>query len=103
MNYDKLSIGELKEVIARAEHAIVEKRDRDIKLLRTEIAEMIKSRGFEINEIFPGVTMTKIKSKIAPVYRDPNNHENTWGGRGRKPKWVVALIESGYNLEDARI
>jgi DNA-binding protein H-NS len=28
---------------------------------------------------------------------------DTWTGRGRKPKWVEALLESGKTLEDIEI
>lgn len=37
-----------------------------------------------------------------PKYRD--EHGNEWsGGRGRKPAWVLQVIEAGGNIEDYRI
>ena len=39
---------------------------------------------------------------VPPKYKNPNNHEQTWSGRGRTPLWVQALKDAG-NLESATI
>jgi DNA-binding protein H-NS len=39
------------------------------------------------------------KKSVAPKYADPANLENTWTGRGRKPKWLVKALESGCTVE----
>lgn len=103
MEYDKLSIGELQEVIARAEHAIVERREQDLEALRKEVVRLINGRGFEVEDVFSRLAKVKPKNKVTPIYRDPGNPSNTWTGRGRKPKWVVALIEAGATLESLKI
>ena len=40
--------------------------------------------------------------KVDPKYRNPANKQETWTGRGRQPKWVVALLKAGKKLEDVR-
>lgn len=40
------------------------------------------------------------KRIVQPKYADPNNPEQTWSGRGRKPAWVQELLDSGAKLED---
>jgi len=48
----------------------------------------------------------KAKTKRGPVaakYRDPTDATNTWTGRGRKPKWVEAFLNSGGQLEQITI
>ena len=40
--------------------------------------------------------------KVAPKYRNPANHEQTWTGRGVAPTWVQALKAAG-NLDSALI
>jgi DNA-binding protein H-NS len=39
--------------------------------------------------------------KVAPKYRDDAG--NTWSGRGKQPKWVVAALASGRSLESLLI
>ena len=42
------------------------------------------------------------RGKAEPQYQD--EHGNTWsGGRGRRPAWVLDIIEAGGNIEDYRI
>jgi len=38
-------------------------------------------------------------SKVAPKYKDPASG-STWSGRGLKPKWLTAAIESGKTVEE---
>jgi DNA-binding protein H-NS len=37
--------------------------------------------------------------KVAAKYRDPVSGQ-TWTGRGLKPKWLAAALESGKQLSD---
>ena len=38
--------------------------------------------------------------KVFPKYRNPNNHEQTWAGRGKQPRWLTAQLLSGKKLTD---
>jgi DNA-binding protein H-NS len=44
----------------------------------------------------------KAGSKVRPKYRDPASG-STWSGRGLKPKWLSAALESGKSLQDFAI
>jgi DNA-binding protein H-NS len=37
--------------------------------------------------------------KVAPKYRNPATGD-TWSGRGLKPKWLVAALDSGRSLSE---
>lgn len=41
--------------------------------------------------------------KLSPTHRNPNNHAETWTGRGRKPRWLVAALDAGSTVEQCRI
>ena len=36
--------------------------------------------------------------KVPPKYRGPSGE--TWAGRGARPRWLVAAIKGGKNLDD---
>ena len=38
--------------------------------------------------------------KVLPRYRNPKNPEETWAGRGKRPRWLTAQLRSGKNLTD---
>jgi DNA-binding protein H-NS len=42
-------------------------------------------------------------SRVAPKYRNPENHYQTWSGRGRTPMWIKRLQKQGKNVEELRI
>src|SRR5918992_6230767 len=37
--------------------------------------------------------------KLPPRYRNPKNRKETWAGRGNRPRWLVAALKGGKNLE----
>ena len=41
--------------------------------------------------------------KVIPKYRNPKNPNETWAGRGKQPRWLVAQLRSGKKLEDFQI
>ena len=41
--------------------------------------------------------------KVLPKYRNPVAPEETWSGRGKQPRWLVAALQSGRRLEEFRI
>jgi DNA-binding protein H-NS len=40
---------------------------------------------------------------VQPKYRNPADPSETWAGRGKKPRWVVAALKKGKRLEDLKI
>jgi DNA-binding protein H-NS len=41
--------------------------------------------------------------KVLPKYFNPTAPTETWSGRGKQPRWLVAALRSGHKLEDLRI
>ena len=40
---------------------------------------------------------------VVPKYRNPEQPSETWAGRGKKPRWLAALLKSGKRIDDFRI
>lgn len=73
------------------ELSIVEEVDLSVEFLPIKIDENDK--------VIDGIPDIKGTS-VAPKYRNPNNTEQTWSGRGRAPKWAAELKAEG-KLESA--
>jgi DNA-binding protein H-NS len=41
--------------------------------------------------------------RVFPKYRNPQMPSETWSGRGKQPRWLVAAIESGRKIDDFKI
>ena len=40
---------------------------------------------------------------VRPKYRNPDQPSETWAGRGKRPRWLVAKLKSGKRINDFRI
>ena len=40
---------------------------------------------------------------VPPKYRNPDQPSETWAGRGKQPRWLVAQLRSGKRIEDFSI
>jgi DNA-binding protein H-NS len=40
---------------------------------------------------------------VPPKFRNPSVPEETWSGRGKKPRWLVAALNAGSKIEDFEI
>jgi len=40
---------------------------------------------------------------VLPKYRNPAEPAETWAGRGKQPRWLIAQLRSGKELGDFRI
>ena len=40
---------------------------------------------------------------VLPKYFNPDQPSETWAGRGKQPRWLVALLKSGKRIDDFRV
>ncbi len=98
MDFESMSVKELKEIEARVSRAISIAKERERSELKQRMEEMASNSGFSLNELLGGRT-NKGKT-VAPKYMNPDNASETWTGRGRKPRWLVAKLDQGAKIED---
>jgi DNA-binding protein H-NS len=92
-NLEGMSYAELARMQTRIERLKIEKQNTERGELRQRILTMVKEHGFEISDLFG--KGRKGKGTVAAKYRDPQNPANTWTGRGRMPRWLVAATKGG--------
>ena len=88
---DKMSYSELATLLTEIDRAMVEKQAAERIAFRQKLADMAKDAGLTLDEVLG--KGRKGKGSVAPKYRDPKNPENTWTGRGRMPRWMVAATK----------
>jgi DNA-binding protein H-NS len=97
INYDKMSVKELTDHIARAQKALNAAKERERSELKQKIASLAENAGFSVGELFGGRGRGK---SVAVKYMNPDNRTETWTGRGRKPNWLVAKLNKGAKISD---
>jgi DNA-binding protein H-NS len=106
INIDKMSLKELLDLEAKVQKAIAAARDRERAAVKEKMAEMAKTHGFSVNELFGGRGAKgagKGKSLGVAKYANPENKSDTWTGRGRKPNWLLDRLKKGAKLNDFAI
>ena len=112
MKLSDLSLNELEGIQKKVTQEIEKRRSKaqeegikKIKLIAAEYGLSPKELK-TITSVKRSARKGKFAAKrgpVAPKYRDPNDAENIWTGRGRKPKWVEAFLNSGGQLEQIAI
>src|SRR6185503_3923688 len=90
---DDMSYAELSQMQIRIERLKVEKQTAERAL------SMVKEAGFEVKDILG--RSGKGTGSVAIKYQDPQNPQNTWTGRGRMPRWMVAATKGGKVKKEA--
>ena len=105
VNYDKMSLKELLDHETRLTRAIVAARRSDITNARKKLAAMAESLGYKIEDLAGSARAGKRgnSGKVAVKFRNKDNPEETWTGRGRQPKWLAARLSKGAKLADFAI
>lgn len=101
--YMELSEKELKAVIENAEKALREKQLSKRKEVVAQIKELALSIGVTVEIIDGEKKIEKTVAKVAAKYRNPDDANQTWTGRGVAPKWMQALINAGRDKAEFEI
>jgi len=103
MDLNTLSLEELKDLQDKVAIAIFDFERRKKAETLIELKALAQSKGFSLDELLDNGKGNKKKAPVAAKYADPANPDNTWSGRGRKPKWLVAQLDQGKSVEDFAI
>lgn len=107
INLETLSPAELKSLIANAQSQMQAARINHIKDVREKIERLLKSSNLTLADVYPtrgGKGAKGPKSVVAPKYRNPDDVNQTWSGRGKRPLWFVqALKKRGVTIESLLI
>lgn len=91
-----------KVILEACDAAINARRDEEMAKLRESVSIKANMLGITVADLFPApapVTVNKTtkakrkassKSASEPRFRNPDNHEQTWTGRGKAPAWIEA-------------
>ena len=101
IDWDSLSLDELKQIKKQAEKTIAGYAGRQRKAARAAAEEAAKEHGFSLKDLLGGEAPAK--SKSAAKYRHPENPAKTWTGKGRQPNWIKEGLAAGKSLEDFAI
>jgi DNA-binding protein H-NS len=106
---ETMSETELRELLRNAQESLERLVAKRARATLKEAKRMAAEVGFEA--VFTKVGKTDVKqakpqsqrAKVLPKFRNPENPDEVWSGRGRQPKWVQAALAEGQSLDDFAI
>ena len=110
-----MSVQELKSLSKKVERELAGRDKRQRKEALKVVRDKAKAMGYSLDELRPGgeggKTVTpsdttprpKSRAPAPPKYRNKDNPEQTWSGRGRPPAWIKEAREKGIDIETMRI
>ena len=86
---------------------IAERQDTEVEGLKTKVLTVASALGITVAELFGIKTAEqqarKRKQKLTAKFRDPEQPESTWTGKGRVPKWLQEKMDQGAKLEEFKV
>ena len=105
MNADELKDlkKDLQKQMRAVERAMGSFKDRQRKAALAAAEKAVAELGFSLSDLTGGSKSKGAKSKSAPKYRNPDNPDQTWTGRGRRPDWIRDAMDKGDDLSKYEI
>lgn len=109
VDFNSFTPKQLDSLIAKArQHKDRLARRKPAAVVRRQIVAILKKEGYELCELFSAEAAkhgviprpSRTLGKVPPKYRNPHDPEVTWSGRGKQPRWLVALIAKGHRPEE---
>ena len=102
IDYNDLTLEELKDINRKSAAAIADYENRQKKHAIQKATEIAKAAGFSSLEEMIAAQPAK-RPQGEARYRNPENPDMTWTGRGRKPGWIIEALKAGKPLDDFAI
>ncbi len=103
IDLDGFSLSELKALQKQVARAVEEFADREKTRVMAALEEKAREMGFNLSDLMGAPRKTGKKAPGIARYRNPEDHNATWTGKGRRPDWIRAALADGKTLEELAI
>lgn len=114
-DYESLSRAELMKLRTDLDRAISTVGDRDRRAALKAAEAAARAHGYSLAELAPligegtgrgrrgsGTSGGAAKGAAEVRFRNPDNADQTWSGRGRRPAWYSEALAAGRPVEDLK-
>lgn len=101
IDLSQMTRNELLQLQKDVSKALEKAEQKAIQDARVAAEKAAAEFGFSLNELTD--SPTRKKTVGVAKYRNPSNPEDTWTGRGRKPRWMLDAIAEGVDISTLEI
>lgn len=106
LDLTQYTAAQLDAFVEQAKKLGEQRKQEEIMTLYHEIEALAKAGGYTLDELIATARnktkgKRKAKSNVAIVarYRNPEDHSQTWSGRGKPPTWLAEKLAQGATKE----
>ncbi len=104
IDLSKLSLEQLQALVLAAQERITELEEKERQQAFDKVQAAASEVGMSPAELLKHFGVgARVKKPVKPKYRNPDNPDETWSGRGRKPEWVKTWLDAGKELAELAI
>lgn len=103
INLTEFSVPELHQLSKDINKEIERRQVEDRRNVSSQMKQLASSIGMTVEEILGLEMAKKSKTQGQPKYQNPENPQQTWTGRGKRPNWMKEALEKGKTLEELGI
>ena len=106
IDLNRLSLAELRDLKKRVDKAVEGFADRQRQDALAQLDVRARELGFASLSVLIGegtLPQARKRTPTLPKYRNPGDADDTWSGRGRKPRWFVSALAAGKSPDDLLI
>jgi DNA-binding protein H-NS len=108
MDLSNLSLGDLRNLQEQVKQEMKKREVQEVQKAREQIMAIAQSVGVPLKDLLAsgtrgGKSAGANTGSVAVRYRNPDNSQQQWTGRGRQPKWVKEWVEGGKSLDQLRV
>ena len=99
----QLDFDELLELKRNLDLEILGRHDGAVEALKTKVTTVAAALGVSVAELFgiKGEAEPRRRKRTTRAkYRDPENAENAWTGKGKPPKWLQEKLDQGASKDE---
>lgn len=103
INLTEMSRKELLQLQSDVDKALKDAEKRDRQKARSAAEQAAAEFGYPLDDLVGPAKSTGARPKSPPKYRNPENPQQTWTGRGRRPQWVHDALAKGTDISALEI
>ena len=77
--------------------------DRRLEEEKHKLQQRLDELGRKTSQPSAAIRPRRPYPKVEPKFRNPQDPDQTWSGRGKKPRWIVQHLKSGKKLDELHI
>jgi DNA-binding protein H-NS len=96
-----MNAAQLGDLVNKANRRIEQLKGSELQAARKQVMQIAKEGGFDPKDLIgnsPSTTSAPAGNR-KPKYRNPQDHSQVWGGRGKHPGWLATALKGGAKIE----